>query len=111
MASQWKRLLDGATVTANWKQPKEDAFDAGAYRVLELQCRVVKPGTAGSILLEHAAVNDEAAFVALTGISWLADGSTGSFKAVNDFLRYVRVAGDNAVAGSPAVILDLIAKE
>lgn len=40
-----------------------------------------------------------------------ADGSTGSFKVVADFLRFVRAAGDNAVAGGPAAILDLIGKE
>lgn len=110
MASQYHRLLDPRAIVANDVQNIDQAFDAGAYDKLELQCRILKTGGAGNIKLQHAAVNEEDAYIDLGSASWLVTGSGGHI-SISNFLRYVRWAGDNSVGGGPVAMIDIIAKE
>ncbi len=110
MASQYYRLLDAIALGTNDKSDREDIFDAGAYKNLEVQARVIKAGAAGSIQLEHSAVKESG--------SWLALGSAISLTATSNalishsnFLRYVRWVVVGTVTDAPVAVLDVIAKE
>ena len=56
MASRYHRLLDLRKLAANMVQSRDQVFDAGAYRVLEIDCRVPVLGSAGTVKVQHAAV-------------------------------------------------------
>jgi hypothetical protein len=110
MASQYRRLLDSRTMAASEKQLADDVFDAGAYRVLEMQVRVLKAGTAGNLQLQHAAVNSEDSWQNM-GSAVAMTPTSIAFSTISDFLRYIRWTTDAGVAGSPVVVVDIIAKE
>lgn len=110
MASQYHRLLDTRAIGADEVQNLNEVFDAGAFSKLELQCRILKTGGAGNIKLQHAAVNEEDAYIDLGSASWLATG-TGGHISIANFLRYVRWVGDSSIAGAPVVMIDIVAKE
>ena len=111
MASQYKRILDPRVLTADMTQPATDIWDAGAYRTLEVQARVVKAGTAGYLKIQHAAVNEEDAFRDLTGGNVGLSAVDNIYFSATGFLRYVRWVTDGAVTGSPVALVDVIAKE
>ncbi len=110
MASQYHRLMDPTTLKPNLQQDLQDVFDAGAFRVLEVDVRVLKAGSAGSLLLQHAAVNEEDAYRDLAGSSVSLTGS-GAYFTIQNFLRFVRWRADGNVAGDPIPLIDTVAKE
>jgi len=110
MASQYRRLLDPRVILADEVQDLKDAFDGGAFTKMELQCRILKAGSAGSVKLQHAAINESGAYIDLVSASW-AVGGAGGYVSIPSFLRYVRWAADSSVAGGPVVMIDIIAKE
>ena len=111
MASQYHRLIDSVMLKPNMTQSLRDAYDAGAFKQLEVQVRVLKSGTGtGNLKLQHAAVNEEDAYVDITGATWSLSGA-GGFTPIPDFLRFIRWVTDNNVQGDPIVIVDIVAKE
>ena len=111
MASSTKRIMNPQKLTGNATQPVEEAWDAGAFTRLEAQCRFLKQGSAGgSVLLEHAAVNEEGAFIPLPGASWNVN-TDGGHASATAFLRYIRWNTGGTVAGDPVVLIDLLGKE
>ena len=110
MASQYFRLLDAMDLVASMTQPRDQVFDAGPYSKLELQFRVVRAGGAGTLQLQHAAVNEESAYIAL-GAPVALNATSNSHVSISNYLRYVRWTTNAAVAGSPAALIDVLAKE
>ena len=110
MASEYRRLLDPSTAKATVFQELREAWDAGAYRVLEVHVRVLKAGTGGNIILQHAAVNEEDAYLDLANASTALNGQ-GAYLTISNFLRFIRWRTDGAVAGSPVVMIEIIAKQ
>lgn len=78
---------------------------------LAIQFRVLVAGGAGNLKLQHAAVNEPDAFTDVSGASWSLAATGNTYTSVSHFLRYLRWITDGSVSGSPAAILDLIAKE
>lgn len=115
MASMYVRLLDPQALSASKESPREQVIDFGAYKQLNVDVRVIKAGTgtaAGTIKLQHAAVNEPDAFRNLTNASWVIDSTgTGGYLEITAFLRFVRWVTDSNVAGSPVVLIDVMAKE
>lgn len=110
------RLLQGAAnpVAADEKSDPSDVADAGGNRFIGVSVNVhVAGGGTGntSIVIQHAAVNDDAYFID-TGIS--ADlTATGVVYAggTDDFLRYLRWKVQSDLTGTANVTVDVIAKE
>lgn len=109
MANQYHRLLDAQTVPADYVQPDEDVFDAGAFREIEANLQLIKAGSAGTIKIQTAAVRQPDAWVDAAGLSWSASGSGGLASSAH-FLRYLRTVSDGAIAGSPACLIDIVCK-
>lgn len=50
MANQYHRLLDAQILPPNWVQPKEDVFDAGAWKEVEAHyLRYLRAVTDGAV--------------------------------------------------------------
>ena len=118
MASQYARLLDPHTIVANFVPGRENWLDLGAYRVLEVSFRVLKSGTGTDatalVKLQHAPVMEDEAFIDLVGATARTDSTATSiptFVEVPAFTRYIRWVASSSVAGSPIVLIDLVAKE
>lgn len=109
MAGKYVRLLDAQVIAPNEKQPRDQALDLGGYKQLNIQARILKPGTAGTIFVEDAAVNEEAAFSRAIA-SFSVVNATNPIE-VNGFLRFVRWRADATIAGGPALLIDVVAKE
>jgi hypothetical protein len=89
-------------------------LDVGPYRKLDVQLRLVKAGTAGTVWLETAPVNETDAWQQVGGSASMdGTGFTNGKKMVSseDFYRFLRVVSDGAVAGSPVLTVDVVAKE
>lgn len=110
MASRYYRLMDLRKRSASASQSRDPSVEAGAYRTLEVDVRVPSAGSAGKLLLPHAAVPEEDACRTLLTFP-LSGGTPGGFQSSDHFLRYLRWATDGAVAGNPQAVLDLVAKE
>lgn len=117
MASQYVRLLDPQVVGPSLIQPRENWLDLGAYRQIVVSFRVLKAGTgdnaAAVIKLQHAAVMEDEAF-ADTAASVRVDSTAAAIPTtieVTIFTRYIRWVTGSAVAGSPVVLVDIVAKE
>ena len=91
--------------------------DLGAYKELNVIVRVLKLGTgtdAGNkIYLEHAATNEEGAFIAIDSASWVTHSTADaiSYLQITGFSRYVRWVSGDQVAGGPVALIDVVAKE
>lgn len=109
MSSYYKRLLDTRTINANEKSAPQDVMDVGAYTKMEIQPRILKAGTAGTLYLEHAAVLEEEAFAQLGTVPPGATSNTPL--SYTNFLRFLRWRSSSDVAGSPLGLVDVIAKE
>lgn len=109
MAGKYVRLLDAQVIGANEKQARDQVLDLGGYKQLNIQARILKAGTLGSVFIEDAAVNEEAAFTR-TIASFSVVTPTNPIE-VNGFLRFVRWRADANVAGGPAMLIDIVAKE
>lgn len=111
MASLYHRLLPITSLTASQVQTRDEVLDIGAYRVLEIQVRVISAGTAGNLKLQHAAVNEPDAFKDLSGASFALTPASNQVMSISNFLRYLRWVTDNGVAGGPVALIDIVAKE
>ena len=111
MASMYRRLMDPETLAASETQKLSEAMDVGACSRLEIQARILKAGSAGNMILQHAAVNEESAYVALTGATWPCNAVSNTPTTITSFLRYIRWAADSSVAGLPMGLIDIVAKD
>lgn len=112
MAGQSVRILDAQTLTASKSSPREQILDLGAYQQLNVHRRILKAGTAGTIVLQDAAVNEDDAFRDIPTMSWTLDSTSNSgVEESSSFLRFVRWKTDASVASSPVAIIDIVAKE
>jgi hypothetical protein len=101
-------------VAASWKQGRDEVIDVGAYRRLEVQFRLLKAGTAGTAWLETAPVDEDEAFQQVgAAVNLNGSGMTNNKQQISSdaFYRFARVVTDGAVAGSPVLTVDVVAKE
>lgn len=110
MAGIYKILYGPSKLTANFLQPVEQAFDALGYSSVDLQVRVLYPGSAGNILLQESATLDAETFTNIASSSVSVSTGSNEHIALTSLLRYIRVAGDASVAGNPLLIVELIAR-
>ncbi len=112
MASAYTRILRARPLTSATTPDTSESFDAGGYRVLDVQTRVLNAGSAGTVKLQHAAVNEDAAFKDLSGFTAVNLNATANdFQEVTSFLRWVRWATGTAPTGNPVAVIDIVAKE
>jgi hypothetical protein len=111
MSATAVRLLDLQKLLASFKQLKQDVVDVGPYNKLVLQVRIVKAGTGGNLLIQEAAVNEDDAFVNVSGGSVALNATSNTKIVVSDPFRFIRVITDVNVAGDPQGLVDLIARE
>lgn len=110
MSNEYKRILPLRKLTGPAAQPESEAWDAGGYRLLELQFRFPKSGSAnGFLALEHSATNEPGSFVLIPGTS-VELSTTGGVVSVSNFLRFVRWVTTGTVSGDPLVQIDAVAK-
>lgn len=124
MASQYHRLLDSMPISGTKSQDREQVFDAGAYKQVNVEFIFMAAGTltSGSTLtltLQHASANEDGLFMDVKDV----DGNTvqinllgtpdNSYHQVEGFLRYLRwdIGGDGVVNAQPIAGMDLVAKE
>ncbi len=107
--SEYFRLLDPLALVANQTQDRDQVIDVGSYTEMQVNFRVLKAGSAGNLQLQHAAVNEEDAWLDLGSPNSLS-GTTNVVISISTFLRYVRWTTDGAVAGAPVALVDIIAK-
>lgn len=117
MSSQALTLLDAATFSDSATMDRADWVDLGAYKELSIEFQLLKSGTvssgAFSLIIEHAAIPQDDAFLAVTGGTLPLTGTAQpSFVHVTGFLRYVRwrVSGPD-VSESAVVAVHIIAKD
>jgi hypothetical protein len=103
--------LDATVLAPGDKQKVSEAMDVGTSSRVEIQTRILKAGTAGNLTLEHAAVNEEGAYTALTGASWACNATSNTPTTITNFLRYIRWAAASSVAGLPVGLIDVVAKD
>jgi len=85
-------------------------IDLGAFNTAEVQVRVHVSG-AGTLQLQHAAVDEDLAYLEIgSTVSLASVDATGAVRSLSDFLRYVRYTA-TSVEGSPVVSIDVIAKQ
>ena len=107
--SEAVKLLDRQTVVAD---QVGRPVDLGDFNELHYQIRVHEGGTAGTIDLEHAAVDEELAYTGFGINASLASAAEpGTVGLEQSFLRFVRYCASAAVAGGPIVSIDVIAKQ
>jgi hypothetical protein len=109
MASMYFRLMDAKTLSADDEGARADVLDAGAFKTLELEIRVIKTGTDGEFKLRHAATLESDAWLGLGSAISLTTATTAHV-TVSNFLRFVSWEADSSVDGSPVAIVDAIAK-
>ena len=110
MASEYDRRLDARELSGSEDQSVTEAWDAGQYNKLQVNFSVLTAGSAGTLKLQHAAVNEDKAYEDLSGASVNLNSAGNSFVTVSDFLRFVRWSSASA-AGSPVALIDIIAKQ
>jgi hypothetical protein len=112
MAGVFTRLLRAKTLPGATTPDTDESFDAGGFREIVCQIRVTTAGSAGTIKLQHAATNDDAAFTDITGFSAVSlTATTNNVQAITGFLRWIRYTTGTVPTGGPVVIIDLVAKE
>jgi len=112
MASAYTRLLRARPLTSATTPDTSEAFDAGGYRVLCIQTRVLSAGSAGTLKLQHAAVNEDSAYKDLTTFTAVNLNATANdFQEVTSFLRFIRWVTGTAPTGNPSAVIDVVAKE
>lgn len=109
-AAMYTRMLDTQKITANFKQPKTDVVDVGSSNRVTLHVRVVKAGTAGTLILQESAVNEDDAF-RTSGVSLALNALANTKLVLADPLRFLRLVGDGDVAGDPVGLVDLVGRE
>ena len=106
------RLQDTLTVAANDPQTQEREFaaDVGQYKTISVQVQVMKAATAGSLVLQHAAVNEESAYRSIGGVSIDLTTTTGGEPVIEAPLRFLRWKLEN-LNGDVSFLVDLVARE
>jgi peptidoglycan/xylan/chitin deacetylase (PgdA/CDA1 family) len=103
------RLQDVITMgPGDHVQPREFAADIGAYNYVTIQIRVLKAAGAGSIILQHAAVNEESAYKDTT-INANAALEVNVDDVLKHGLRFLRWRLSN-ITGSVTFLIDIIAR-
>lgn len=106
-ANQAYRMLDRRVITPN---ETSEILDLGPFKTLCVSIWVAAAGSAGTIELQHAAISEPNAFTTVgSAVNLNATGVNVQYHT--SFLRYVRWLSSGAVAGSPEVVIDVIAKE
>jgi hypothetical protein len=108
MSSQYVRLLDARVLAPSQVCPIDKVVDLGAYGKLEIDPRVMTVGNGGNLIVETSATNEDGSWRTIATIPLNA---VANLLQVTSFLRFVRWRTDAAVAGSPVVIVDILAKE
>jgi hypothetical protein len=105
-------LLNRQTVVAGQVGKVVDLAD---YNAIHYQIRVHEAGPAGTIDLEHAAVDEDLAYASL-GIdaSLSVAAEAGTIGVSESFLRYVRYKVSSSIGSPPplpVVSIDIVAKK
>jgi len=109
MAGAYYRLQDLILVPGTpTNQRLEDAIDVLAYSTVTVQVRVPEFAAPGNLVIQHAAVFEESAFMD-SGLV-IATNATGSYSGtLENPLRFVRWRWDAATAVS--FLIDVIARD
>ena len=107
MASQQFRLMDARTLGPNESSDSSTILYLGAYSVLVLDPRVLKTGSAGSVIIETSATKEPGTW---RDVHTFPVNNAAAMTTVATFLRYVRWRTSSDVAGSPNVVIDGVAK-
>ena len=103
------RLQDVITVgPGDHVQEREYAADIGSYSHVTIQIRVLKAATGGSITLQHAAVNEESAYLDTTLTTSAALEANVSLLLAHG-LRFLRWRLGN-ITGSVTFLIDIVAR-
>lgn len=108
------RLLRGAgtPVAENEHSDPMDVVDLGGARFAGFEFNVLATaGTGQKIIIQHAAVNDDAYFIDLTGVEAALNQAGPSYVGTDDFLRFIRWRVEDGLGGTAKVVIDVIAKE
>lgn len=127
MASEFHRLLDPQAISDSKTQDREQWFDAGAYKQLNVELYLLATGVTSpasqsfKLTVQHAAVPEDDAFVDLKDQAGTAvevemvDGASvgNTYHQVEGFLRYIRWIAKtaNTVTSAPVAGIDLVGKE
>ena len=113
MPMLYRRLLDEATLSADTAPDLSAALDLGDYREIHLVLTVTSAGDgdAAKLVVRHAAVNDEAAYLDFETPVSVSLGTTGStWFHVDTFTRWVSWFVSGTLSREAVVTLDLVAK-
>jgi hypothetical protein len=103
------RLQDVITMgPGDHVQPREFAADIGAYNYVTIQIRVLKAAGGGTIQLQHAAVNEESAYIDIN-ISADAALTVNVAEVLEHGLRFLRWRL-SSISGSVTFLIDIIAR-
>ena len=108
--NEYRRLMDAGVLGGSADQSVTEAWDAGAYNKLQMDLRVATAGSAGTLKLQHAPVNEDKAYEDLSGASVNLNATGSTFVTVSDFWRFVRWSYSGAT-GNPVALIDGIAKK
>ena len=117
MASQYVRLMEPMVLSGSKQSETERVADLGAYKTLEVEflifAQVDSGVTSFELKLQHASVNEEDAFVDLSGATVSLKTGATSHVSVSNFLRYVRWVSilSGSITTPPVVGIDIVAKE
>ncbi len=103
-------LLQPMTLTADWNQDQTEAVDLGGYTQLHLQINVLVAGTAGTIKIQHATRREKDWFEDIAGATVALNQSGPKTITVSSFSRFIRLATDGNVAGTPVAAGTIVAK-
>lgn len=113
MSILYRRLLDGATLAPGDAPDLAGALDLGEYREVHLVLTVdsAGEGDAPTLVVQHAAVNEEGAYVDFETRAETALNATGTawFHA-GTFTRWVMWFVSGTLSAEARVTVDLIAK-
>jgi hypothetical protein len=104
------KLADRQQITQSQVSP---GVDLGMYTRLEWQirCHALGGTTVGTIILQHASVDENLAYKDLgTSVVVTSASESGSFQSTTDFLRFVRFKASSDLNGTPTVSVDIVAK-
>ncbi len=109
------RLQDLYTVSVavSEHQDKQDAVDVVQYASLVFQARrPVQSAMNGSVIVQHASVLDDSAFVD-TSVSFETNSSLTPVQTLEGPLRYIRwrYDGTSATGQDPQFLIDVVARE
>lgn len=108
MNNQSITMLKEGTVISD---EKGEVVDLGAFSKIHFQVRVKVAANASQTLqIQHAAVNEDAAFLDIGTALDIATAGTDEVQ-MDNFLRYVRYLASGSISTQPTLSLYVIAKE